>query len=211
MYMKKFLLFTLLFYLSFFLKSTKGQNDNNHLKINSENYFLNAQKKFNLHPNDTLLIVYIATQKMQMVSAKKVLATYMISTSKYGIGNQQGSNKTPLGFHQIKKKIGAKYPLGTIFSARQAIGQIAKIYTDSIDTPDDYVTSRILWLEGLEPGMNKGKNIDSYARYIYIHGTHEEGLLGIPASSGCIRMRNNEVIKLFDVVKEGTIVLITEK
>ena len=93
--------------------------------------------------------------------------------------------------------------IGRVYS-----GQIATIYTDQTKSKTDDVTSRILWLEGLEKGLNKGAEIDSYKRYIYIHGTSEEGRLGTPASHGCIRMKNKEVIELYDKIKIGTLVLI---
>jgi len=102
--------------------------------------------------------------------------------------------------------------LGAIFKARQNTGRIAQILTgaDERSTADN-VTTRILWLDGLEPGVNKGGNVDSYERYIYIHGTDEEGRLGNPASHGCIRMRNADVIDLFNRVDEDTLVVITQK
>lgn len=165
-------------------------------------------QKFGAKKNDTIILVNIALQQMLVVSSNTILKTYTVSTAKAGIGAEKNSNKTPLGVHRIKNKIGDKAPLGTIFFARQASGQIAEIYTDTTDTPKDYVTTRILWLDGLEPGKNKGGNVDSYERYIYIHGTHEEGLLGKPMSMGCIRMKNKDVIELFNLVKEGTLVYI---
>ena len=93
--------------------------------------------------------------------------------------------------------------IGRIFT-----GEIATIYTDTRRSPTDDITSRILWLEGLEEGINKGEGIDSFKRYIYIHGTSEEGRLGMPASHGCIRMKNKEVIDLFKLIEVGTLVLI---
>ncbi|MFQ6092176.1 MAG: L,D-transpeptidase family protein, partial [bacterium] len=99
---------------------------------------------------------------------------------------------------------GAK--IGAIFKSGLNTGEIAKIYTDSTDVQEDLITSRIMWLEGLEAGINKGRDIDSYDRRIYIHGTPEEGLIGVPVSHGCIRMRNKDVIELFDLVSKGTLV-----
>jgi hypothetical protein len=89
-------------------------------------------------------------------------------------------------------------------------GHIATIYSDTTSSKTDDITSRILWLSGEEKGVNKGKNIDSYQRYIYIHGTSEEGKIGTPASHGCIRMTNKDIIKLFSLVKLNTKVLILE-
>jgi lipoprotein-anchoring transpeptidase ErfK/SrfK len=99
-------------------------------------------------------------------------------------------------------------PLNTIFIARIDSKRKASIISSDLDSDNDYVTSRILWLDGSEEGFNKGRGIDSYQRYIYIHGTHEEGLIGKKASHGCIRMFNNDVIWLYDLVKEGTKVYI---
>lgn len=154
------------------------------------------------------LVVYPAVQKMYLMKGKEILKNWTISSSKYGIGCKKGSNKTPYGIHKIKNKIGKGAPLGTIFKSRINTGKKAIIYKDSVDTKEDYVTTRIMWLEGMEKGINKGADVDSYKRYIYIHGTPEEGLLGIPSSHGCIRMRNDEIIHLFDTVDLGTIVYI---
>ena len=126
---------------------------------------------------------------------------YPVSTSKYGIGNQAGSGKTPLGQHYIKQKIGDGAPIGTIFKARRNTGRIAKI---NAPNTGDLVTTRIMWLKGLEVGKNLGKGIDSYKRYIYIHGTAEENKIGQPASHGCVRMYNQDVIDLFDRIPQGT-------
>lgn len=139
---------------------------------------------------------------------EKEVSTYPISSSKFGIGNKKNSNKTPLGVHRVSDMIGADAPLGTIFRARANTGKTAEIITDPIDIKTDLVTSRIIWLAGMESGLNKGEGIDSYKRYIYIHGTPEEGLIGKPASHGCIRMKNKDVIELFNRIKEKTPVII---
>ena len=127
---------------------------------------------------------------------------YSISSSYYGTGSQENSLKTPLGRHEIYKKIGNDLPVNAILKGRVWSGAIADIIEEPLDTDFDHVTSRILWLDGLEIGKNKGKGIDSRDRYIYIHGTAEEGLIGKPASDGCIRMYNEDVIELFDLVDE---------
>ena len=103
---------------------------------------------------------------------------------------------------EIYKKIGETLPINAILKGRVWNGAIANVITEEIDTEFDHVTSRILWLDGLEKGKNKGLGVDSRSRYIYIHGTAEEGLIGKPASDGCIRMYNSEVIELFDLVGE---------
>jgi lipoprotein-anchoring transpeptidase ErfK/SrfK len=115
------------------------------------------------------------------------------------------SNKTPIGIHRVKQKIGGGQPQGMIFEAREATGRIAK-NTDNRD--QDEITSRILWLDGLEPGFNKDGVYDSFSRYIYIHGTSDEKRIGQAVSHGCIRMKNADVIELFDGVLINDLVLI---
>lgn len=152
------------------------------------------------------ILVDISEQKLYLYEKGQLIKEYPISTSKYGIGNQAGSNKTPLGKHRIKTKLGDNAPKYAIFIGRKNSGKLANIN----EARDDLVTSRILWLDGLEPGVNKGKGIDSYQRYIYIHGTAEENAIGKPASHGCVRMYNDDVIDLYDRVMEGTLVTIQE-
>ena len=165
--------------------------------------YLNKDIKY-----DNLLFVSIENQKMYRIQSKDIIETYDISTSKYGIGNQMGSNKTPTGLHKINSKYGHKTPVNGRMIGRVFYGKIAKIFSDTTTSKTDDITSRILWLEGLENGINKGDNIDSYKRYIYIHGTSEEGRIGIPSSHGCVRMKNKDVIDLFNEVAIGTFVLI---
>jgi len=171
--------------------------------ITKVNNYLNKNVKY-----DNLLFVSIENQKMYRIQSKNIIETYDISTSKYGIGNQMGSNKTPTGLHKINSKYGHKTPANGRMIGRVFYGQIAKIFSDTTTSKTDDITSRILWLEGLENGINKGDNIDSYKRYIYIHGTSEEGRIGIPSSHGCVRMKNKDVIDLFNEVAIGTFVLI---
>ena len=173
--------------------------------IEKINKYLN---KNNIYNYNELLFVCIKEQKMYHITGKDIINEFIISTSKFGIGNDLGSNKTPVGIHRIKKKYGNNTPIYGRMVGRVFTGEIATIYNDKRKSSTDDVTSRILWLEGLEEGINKGKGIDSFKRYIYIHGTSEEGLLGTPASHGCIRMRNKEVIDLFKIIEVGTLVLI---
>ena len=151
---------------------------------------------------ETLLYIDIDSQKMVHIKKGTEIKTYNISSSVYGTGSEENSFKTPLGKHEIYKKIGHNLPLNAILKGRVWSGAIATIIDEEIDTEFDLVTSRILWLDGLELGKNKGKGVDSKGRYIYIHGTAEEGLIGKPASDGCIRMYNKDVIELFDLVDE---------
>ena len=150
------------------------------------------------------LLVDCGDQRLWLLRGGAELRSWPVSTSSYGLGSTAGSNKTPLGRHRVAEKYGAGAPLGTIFRARQNTGQVARVYTDATDVEEDLVLTRILWLEGLEPGSNRGPGVDSKARYIYIHGTNEEGLIGRPASHGCVRMRNRDVVELFDLVPVGT-------
>ena len=158
--------------------------------------------------NRSEVVVDISEQRLYLVQNKLVLKSYPISSSKFGEGSIENSFKTPLGMHQIKEKIGEDVEENTIFISRVDTQKKADIIKNTFDSDNDFVTSRILWLDGMEEGINKGKGIDSYDRYIYIHGTQEEGLIGTKASHGCIRMFNNDVIELFKKVKEGTKVLI---
>ena len=155
-----------------------------------------------------VLFVNITEQKMYYIKEGGIVRTYVISSSSYGVGNKAGSNKTPIGLHKVKQKFGEETPINGKMIGRVFYGDIATIYTDNTKSKTDDVCSRILWLVGLEEGLNKGEGIDSYNRYIYIHGTSEEGRLGKPASHGCIRMKNKEVIELYDKIKIGTLVLV---
>lgn len=151
-----------------------------------------------------MIKISITQQKLYFFRKDALIKVYPISTSRYGVGNKSGSNKTPLGRHKIIGKYGRNACLGEIFKRRRNTGSIAK----SLRGQMDLITTRILRLEGLETGLNKGKGIDSFQRCIYIHGTPEENKIGGPASHGCIRMKNKDVAKLFDMVKRGDLVTI---
>ena len=153
---------------------------------------------------ESLLYVSVEDQNMYLLKKGTILRSFKISSSYYGTGSEVNSFKTPLGKHEIYKKIGEDLPINAILKGRVWNGAIANVITDDIDTDFDHVTSRILWLDGLEEGKNNGPGVDSRSRYIYIHGTAEEGLIGKPASDGCIRMYNSEVIELFGLVEEKT-------
>tara|TARA_Y100000816_G_scaffold68292_1_gene45567 strand:+ start:86 stop:613 length:528 start_codon:yes stop_codon:yes gene_type:complete len=151
--------------------------------------------------------ISITNQELILRDDSGVIKTYKISTSKFGEGSTENSFKTPLGKHEIKKMIGKDVIIGGRFIGRVHTGEVFPIYSDQeIYVKEDVVQSRILWLSGLEDNINKGIGVDSFARYIYIHGTPEEWLLGSKASKGCIRMSNKDVIELFDKVHEGMIV-----
>ena len=154
------------------------------------------------------MYVSIKHQRLYLIVNDSTIRKYPISTAAKGIGSKMNSFKTPPGLHSISRKIGDNVPLGGLFQSRMYTGRKVKIITEKQKADGDYVTTRILWLQGEEPGLNKGRSVDSYNRYIYIHGTAEEGYIGQPASHGCIRMKNTDVIELYNLVDEGTPILI---
>ncbi len=146
------------------------------------------------------------TQLLRWIDIDETLSkTYPVSTSAKGLGNRVDSLRTPIGLHRVKQKIGGGEPTGMVFEAREATGRVS---TKNDNREDDEITSRILWLDGLEPGFNNGGVHDSYSRYIYIHGTSDEMRIGQPVSHGCIRMKNLDVIELFDEVIVNDLVII---
>jgi L,D-transpeptidase YbiS len=147
------------------------------------------------------LEVSVSTQRLRLFDGHHLVREWACSTSKYGLGFTEGSNKTPLGSFVVKEKHGGGAACGTIFKSRQPVGQ----WTPGMETQSDLVLTRILWLDGVEP-----RNANTFARYIYIHGTNNEAGIGRPLSHGCVRMRNREVIELYDLVPVGTPVWIGE-
>ena len=154
----------------------------------------------------TSIDIEISSQRLFLKENGQIIRSYPVSSSSFGEGQIENSFKTPYGKHKIKTKIGTNVNKNNFFISRQHIPQSATIIHEPIDSKDDFITSRIMWLEGEEEGFNRGGSVDSFKRYIYIHGTHEEGLIGQKASHGCIRMLNHDVIELFELVSEGTIV-----
>ena len=160
---------------------------------------------------DYIIIINTSRQEMYLIKNKKVEKTYIVSTGKAGEGNDIRSKKTPLGYFKIHSKIGDNAPIGTIFVSKINTKKKTTIYTNDTDTKKDYITTRVLDLDGLQENHNRGGingNVDAYKRGIYIHGTHEEGLLGVKASNGCIRMYNKDVVELFNLIEANTIVYI---
>jgi hypothetical protein len=152
-----------------------------------------------------LLFVSVAQQRMFHVRDGRILTSYDVSTAARGLGAMRESLCTPPGLHRISEKVGDGAPAWGIFEQRAFTGSRA----DTLSVPrTDLITSRILWLEGLEPGVNQGGPVDSHERHIYIHGTADEGPIGTPVSRGCVRMRNADVIELYEQVRSGTLVLI---
>lgn len=169
------------------------------------------RKRFGSYAEKNILLVDISQQKLFLYDkGDQLLGDYPVSTATKGAGSNSGSDQTPLGAHRISERFGEGAKPGTIFTGRQNTGKLAEIITKPVDVAEDLVTTRILWLDGLEPGKNKGGNVDSHSRYIYIHGTPEEGLIGKPASHGCIRMFNRDVIEVFNQAPENALVYIGE-
>lgn len=159
---------------------------------------------FLIDPRELFLVVSIETQTLHVCVNDIIIEQYDVSSSRFGNGIRENSLKTPVGIHRIKEKFGAGAPAGRIFKDRIDTG----IDWDRRSTEDNLILTRILRLEGLEEGINKGAGVDSYDRYIYIHGTSQEKLIGTPLSHGCVCLRNLDIIRLFEIVKEGTLVYI---
>ncbi len=155
-------------------------------------------------PDELYLVESVETQTLFICRNEKVVERYDASTSRFGVGIREGSFKTPPGVHRIKEKIGSNAPIGRIFKNRADTG----VDWDGVSTEENLILTRILRLEGLEEGINKGSGVDSDERCIYIHGTNREDLVGTPLSHGCIALRNRDVVRLFEVAQEGMCVYI---
>lgn len=158
-------------------------------------------------PTRVMLTASIANQRLYLWENRECTKVYTISTSEKEPSNVENSFGTPRGLHRIAKKIGDREPLGMVFKGRKPVGQT---YWDYLKPPEEknLITTRILWLEGLEAGVNQGPGVDSFNRYIYIHGTDREHLIGTPISSGCLLLKNNEMLELFNATEEGSLVFI---
>jgi lipoprotein-anchoring transpeptidase ErfK/SrfK len=159
---------------------------------------------------DSYLDVSIVNQRLTRIENGHSVKTYPISTAKNGSGERKGSECTPRGWHRIRAKIGAGQPMFTVFKGRRPTGEIYSPELGRLHPERDWILTRILWLGGLEPGKNRYGEVDSAWRYIYIHGTPDEGMRGKPESHGCIRMFNGDVLELFDRVEAGVKVYIHE-
>lgn len=154
--------------------------------------------------------VSIARQRLELVEGDRSVASYPISTAARGPGERRDSERTPRGRHAIDEKIGSGAAPGAVFEARQSTGEVCTPERFAEEPERDWILTRILWLAGLEPGRNRGGDVDSKRRFVYIHGTPDVAGLGQPRSHGCIRMKSEDVIDLFDRVEVGTIVDIEE-
>jgi len=167
---------------------------------------LAACQRLDIKPTEYVLTVNVNAQSLSLFEHGSFVKRFPCSTSRFGIGQIAGSNRTPLGLHRIAEKIGGGELPGTVFRSRQVIG-----HTSQPEFSNAKITTRIFWLEGLEPGLNRGTNVDSRARYIYIHGTGDQESIGEPASHGCIHLADADLIPLFDLLPEGTLVWIAGK
>ena len=149
--------------------------------------------------------VHIPSQELDLLDGSgKILRHYRISSARNGTGQQSGSFRTPLGRHIIRAKIGAGQPVNTVFVGRRPTGEIYSPELGAAFPGRDWILTRILWLSGHEPGFNRLGPVDTMRRYIYIHGSPDSVEMGKPGSIGCIRMRNQDLLELFDLVEAGT-------
>lgn len=161
--------------------------------------------------NDQLYIdVDIGKQRLSLLHGDMVEKQYAIATAKNGPGEVNGSECTPRGRHIIRAKIGENAPVNTVFVGRRATGEVYQPALRVSFPQRDWILTRILWLSGCEPGKNRFGNVDTMRRYIYIHGCPDDDEMGVPSSHGCIKMRNSDIINLFERVDAGTPVYIHE-
>jgi hypothetical protein len=162
-----------------------------------------------IKPANQILAVRISSQSMQVFRAGELVRAYVVSTSLRPPSSIKGSLGTPLGLHEIAERIGQGQPPGMVFKSRVPTGHHFSEFSEE-ENRANLVTTRILWLRGLEPGANLGGEVDTHERYIYIHGTNHEDRIGSPQSAGCVLMRNLDLIELFDGVRVGDQVWIAE-
>ncbi len=163
--------------------------------------------RLGIKPADRLLFVRIDTATLQFFRKGVLVKSYVISTSLRPPSNIKNSLGTPRGLHEIAERIGAGQPPGMVFKSRIPTGRHFSEFPDDIQQTQ-LITSRILWLRGLEPGVNRDGEVDTYSRYIYLHGTNHEERIGQPMSAGCIELRNLDIIELYEEVRTGDHVMI---
>lgn len=154
--------------------------------------------------------IELSRQRLLLQEDARVVREYPVSTARNGAGERAGSECTPRGRHRVRARVGAGAPRGAVFVGRRPTGEVWTPELAASHPDRDWILSRILWLCGEEPGRNRGGAVDSMRRYIYIHGAPDDAPLGVPASHGCIRMANDDVIDLFERVPAGTPVEIVE-
>ena len=169
-----------------------------------------ACARLGIKPGERILIVRISTATLQFYRGGVLAKSYSVSTSKLPPSNIKHSRGTPRGLHEIAERIGAGQPPGMVFKSRVPTGKHFSEFLET-DSPDsNLITSRILWLRGLEAGVNRGGNVDTYERYVYVHGTNLESRIGEPLSAGCVLMRNLDIVELYDEVRTGDLVWISD-
>jgi hypothetical protein len=158
--------------------------------------------------NPYLIKVSIDEQRLQLLKDEAVVMDVAVSTASNGPGELINSECTPRGWHRVRARIGAACPVNTVFVGRRPTGELYAPELRAANPGRDWIITRILWLCGEEPGKNRLGEVDTMRRYIYIHGAPDDDPVGVPSSHGCVKMRNTDVIKLFDIVPVGTRVLI---
>jgi len=158
----------------------------------------------------TVIFISVLQQRLSLREDDRLIMDVAVSTAANGVGEKMGSECTPLGLHRIRAMIGAGCELNTVFQGRRPTGEIYDAGLAQRYPERDWILTRILWLCGMEPGKNRLGNVDTMRRFIYIHGTPDNVMLGQPGSHGCIRMRNADIVRLFDLVDVGTRVDINE-
>ncbi len=157
---------------------------------------------------ERLIHVSLSDQQLELRDGNRTVAAYPVSTARNGPGEQRDSGCTPRGWHRIRMKIGAGQPINAVFVGRRPTGEIHSPELAALQPERDWILTRILWLTGLEPGRNRGGDRDTLRRFIYIHGCPDTAPMGEPHSHGCNRMRNRDLLKLFEQVNVGDRVLI---
>ncbi len=150
----------------------------------------------------------VAQQRLHLVVRGAIERSYTVSTALNGVGEHNGSGCTPRGLHRVRAKVGAGCAPGTVFVGRRATGEVYSPELAAAHPGRDWVLTRILWLTGCEPGLNRGGAVDTLRRYIYIHGCPDDCPMGVPLSHGCVRMRNVDVVELFERVGVGAGVVV---
>jgi lipoprotein-anchoring transpeptidase ErfK/SrfK len=166
-----------------------------------------ARLRLGIKSTERVLVVRIGASTLQYYRAASLVKSYVVSTSKRPPSNVKNSLGTPRGLHEVAERIGAGQPAGMVFDSRVPTG---RHYSEMPESADNLITSRILWLRGLEAGINQGGEVDTYERYVYIHGTSREDRIGEPQSAGCVLMRNLDIIELFEDLRPGDQVLIVD-
>jgi hypothetical protein len=168
--------------------------------------------RLGIKPGERILVVRIGTATLQFYRGGVLVRSYAISTSKRPPSNVKNSLGTPRGLHEIAERIGAGQPPGMVFKSRAPTGRhFSEVSTlDPDQAENTLITSRILWLRGLEPGVNRDGEVDTYERYVYVHGTNLEDRIGEPLSAGCVLMRNLDIVELYEEVRAGDLVFIAD-